>query len=154
MPYLFFLNNLAFGEVIWGRLPGLLTKRKMPTHREALDSRFFQFLGSKKRLYKRLRRLVRWLVRWLVRPHDAITWKTGYVAIASRLGIRWSPCYWISLVWKCPNFVSLQIRQSSLWMIDDLLSEIRAACELDPIRWTETLLILRQKFVTQNLFNV
>jgi hypothetical protein len=32
---------------------------------------------------------VRWLVGWLVGPsvpHDAITWKTGYVAIASRGG--------------------------------------------------------------------
>jgi hypothetical protein len=25
-------------------------------------------------------------VRWLVGPHDAITWKTSYVAIASRRG--------------------------------------------------------------------
>jgi hypothetical protein len=44
------------------------------------------FLGAKKRLYKRLRRLVGWSVRPSVCPHDAITWKTGYVAIASRGG--------------------------------------------------------------------
>jgi hypothetical protein len=51
---------------------------------------FDLFLGAKKRLYKRLRRLVGWLVgrsvRPLVHPHDAITWKTSYVAIASRRG--------------------------------------------------------------------
>jgi hypothetical protein len=38
-------------------------------------------------LYKRLRPSVRWsvgpLVGWSV-PHDAITWKTSYIAIASR----------------------------------------------------------------------
>jgi hypothetical protein len=48
------------------------------------------FLGTKKRLYKRLRRLVgpsvRPSVHWSVCPHDAITWKTSYVAIASRRG--------------------------------------------------------------------
>jgi hypothetical protein len=41
-----------------------------------------EFLDAKKRLYKRLRRLV----SPLVGPHDAITWKTSYVAIASRRG--------------------------------------------------------------------
>jgi hypothetical protein len=45
-----------------------------------------RFLGAKKHLYKRLCRSVRPLVRWSVRPHDAITWKTSYVAIASRRG--------------------------------------------------------------------
>jgi hypothetical protein len=40
------------------------------------------FLGAKKHLYKRLR----WLVGPLVGPHDAITWKTSYIAIASRRG--------------------------------------------------------------------
>jgi hypothetical protein len=44
------------------------------------------FLGAKKRLYKRLRWSVGPLVRPLVGPHDAIMWKTGYVAIASRGG--------------------------------------------------------------------
>jgi hypothetical protein len=42
--------------------------------------------------------LVRWSVRpsvgWLVGPH--ITSKTDYVAIPSRLGIRWSPCLILS----------------------------------------------------------
>jgi hypothetical protein len=69
---------------------------KQPPRHEA-------FLGSKKRLYKSLRWLVGWLVGWLVRwsvgplvrcsvcPHNEIlqnllTSKTGYVAIASRLG--------------------------------------------------------------------
>jgi hypothetical protein len=50
----------------------------------------FFFLGAKKRLYKRLRRFVGPsigpLVGPLVRPLDAITWKTSYVAIASRRG--------------------------------------------------------------------
>jgi hypothetical protein len=38
------------------------------------------FLGAKKRLYKTAS------VGRSVRPHDAITWKTSYVAIASRSG--------------------------------------------------------------------
>jgi hypothetical protein len=42
------------------------------------------FLGAKKRLYKRLRWLFGWSVHPSVRPHNAITWKTSYVAIASR----------------------------------------------------------------------
>jgi hypothetical protein len=42
----------------------------------------YMFLGAKKRLYKRLRQSV----RWSVGPHDAITWTTNYVAIASRRG--------------------------------------------------------------------
>jgi hypothetical protein len=37
-------------------------------------------------LYKRLRWLVGPSVGWSVCPHDAITWKTSYVAIASRRG--------------------------------------------------------------------
>jgi hypothetical protein len=37
-------------------------------------------------LYKRLLWLVRPLVGWSVCPHDAITWKTSYVAIALRRG--------------------------------------------------------------------
>ena len=47
---------------------------------------FLLFLGVKKRLYKRLRRSVGPLVGRSVRPHNAITWKTSYVAIASRRG--------------------------------------------------------------------
>jgi hypothetical protein len=37
-------------------------------------------------LYKRLRLSVGRLVGWSVHPHDAITWKTSYVEIASRRG--------------------------------------------------------------------
>jgi hypothetical protein len=62
-------------------------------YRDAMFVLFFvsiMFLGAKKRLYKRLRQSVRWSVRPLVGrsvcPHDAITWKTGYVAIALRGG--------------------------------------------------------------------
>jgi hypothetical protein len=44
------------------------------------------FLGAKKRLYKRLCRSIGPSVRWSVRPHNTITWKTSYVAIASRRG--------------------------------------------------------------------
>jgi hypothetical protein len=54
--------------------------------RESKERTVTQFLGA----YKRLRRLVGpsvgLSVRWSVRPHDAITWKTSYVAIASRRG--------------------------------------------------------------------
>jgi hypothetical protein len=46
----------------------------------------FAFLGAKSTSIRPLRRSVHWLVSWLVRPHDAITWKTCYVAIASRRG--------------------------------------------------------------------
>jgi hypothetical protein len=46
------------------------------------------FLGAKKLLFKRLRLSVGPLVGLSVRPHDAITWKTSYVAIASRRGGR------------------------------------------------------------------
>jgi hypothetical protein len=78
-----------------------------------------KFLGAKKRLYKRLRRSVHWSVRpsvrWSVRmsprcnyvenwlrrdcferrrrKRKLITSRFHYVAIPSRLGIRWSPCF-------------------------------------------------------------
>jgi hypothetical protein len=66
--------------------------------KSSFSSSFGFFLGAKKRLYKRLRRSVGSSVRpsvrpsvgrsvrWSVRPHDAIMWKTSYVAIASRRG--------------------------------------------------------------------
>ena len=57
--------------LLWGPFLGLLRPSLGPP-----------FLGAKKRLYKRLRRSV----GPLVGPHDAITWKTSYVAIASRRG--------------------------------------------------------------------
>jgi hypothetical protein len=84
---------------------------------------FCHIFRCEEHLYKRLHPSVRlsvgWLVGWSV-PHDAITWKTIYIAIAlrrgggrrnwlcrdsitsrfhyvaipSHLGIRWSPCFY------------------------------------------------------------
>jgi hypothetical protein len=78
-----------------------------------------RFLGAKKHLYKRLRRSVRWLVgmsprcnyveNWLLRDcfdwrrrkRKRITSRFHYVAIPSRLGIRWSPC--LIILWNACN---------------------------------------------------
>jgi hypothetical protein len=47
---------------------------------------YIQFLGAKSTSIRDcVRRSVGWLVGRSV-PHDAITWKTSYVAIASRRG--------------------------------------------------------------------